>query len=710
MLMESIDLLVFGPHPDDIEIGLGGTIARHAAEGHARRPVRSHARRAVDATARRTSARPKPRPRRACSAPRGARISAGPTAASPRTPTAIRSAVELIRQRAPANDRGAVLGRSPSRSCRRQPGAPHGGVPQRPAAIRHRAASAWRPEWICYYFINDSATPSFVVDVSAHYEPQARGARLLSQSVRARRRRRGRHATDRADVPAADREPRCPVRRAGRRRVRRRHRRPRADRSARVSSSSLHEDRHGVLRVGRRQRRASRPSWRTRSPTAVISVHLISSEPPFRWRSGVPGLFFERVTVPPYPLFREPQYLLALANTIARVAESEQLDIVHAHYAVPHATAAYLADQMLASVTGASAADGDDAARHRHHAGRQRPVVRARRGLLDRAVARRHGGVREPQGRHDRRARHPTRDSRHPELPRLRRLPPSSRPGAPRTSLPAGRRRCARRARLELPAGEARRRCGRRLPPHPPTRSAPVSCSSATDPSVPQIERLVSEHGLEQAWSFVGEQHDLVPWLSVADVFLLPSAQESFGLAALEAMACEVPVVASNVGGLPEIIDDGVTGFVCPPDALDEMAERGIEILTDAGRRESIGRHAAEVVRTRYCSERIVPLLRSGLSRRARRASRGRAVAQCWSRQALEDVRPAGRVWRRARGRCPPQKLNVVAGLQPRRRGGPQGPPLRTGGVSDCDVSRRAPCAASEAERSRRVFSLSFEA
>ena len=127
-------------------------------------------------------------------------------------------------------------------------------------------------------------------------------------------------------------------------------------------------------------------------------------------------------------------------------------------------------------------------------------------------------------------------------------------------------------------------------------------------PVRPQIERLVSEHGLEQAVVFAGEQHDVVPWLSVADLFLLPSAQESFGLAALEAMACEVPVVASKVGGLPEIIDDGVTGFVCAPDALDEMAERGIEILSDAGRRESIGRRAAEVVRTRYCSERIVPL------------------------------------------------------------------------------------------------------
>ena len=91
--------------------------------------------------------------------------------------------------------------------------------------------------------------------------------------------------------------------------------------------------------------------------------------------------------------------------------------------------------------------------------------------------------------------------------------------------------------------------------------------------------------------TFVGERQDLVGWLSVADLFLLPSAQESFGLAALEAMACELPVVASNVGGLPEIIEDGVTGFVCPPEDVDLMADRGVALLTDpryarrAGRR-----------------------------------------------------------------------------------------------------------------------------
>src|SRR5579862_9411879 len=77
-------------------------------------------------------------------------------------------------------------------------------------------------------------------------------------------------------------------------------------------------------------------------------VHLVSSELPFRWRT-IPGLTFERVVMPSYPLFHEPQYLLGLTNTLVRVSRERQLDILHAHYAVPHATAAYLAHQILSS-------------------------------------------------------------------------------------------------------------------------------------------------------------------------------------------------------------------------------------------------------------------------------------------------------------------------------------------------------------------------
>ena len=144
-------------------------------------------------------------------------------------------------------------------------------------------------------------------------------------------------------------------------------------------------------------------------------------------------------------------------------------------------------------------------------------------------------------------------------------------PGSARGALPAGRLRRAGRSRVELPAGQASGRCRRdRSAPCRQVRArllligdGPVRarCRTAGAPITDMTRDVI----------FLGEQQDLVPYLSVADLFLLPSAQESFGLAALEAMACEVPVIASNVGGLPEIVRQGITGFTSPPDAIEEL-------------------------------------------------------------------------------------------------------------------------------------------
>jgi glycosyltransferase involved in cell wall biosynthesis len=122
------------------------------------------------------------------------------------------------------------------------------------------------------------------------------------------------------------------------------------------------------------------------------------------------------------------------------------------------------------------------------------------------------------------------------------------------------------------------------------------------------IERLAAEYAVTKDVRFVGERQDLVAWLSVAVLFLLPSAQESFGLAALEAMACEVPVVASRVGGLPEVIEHGVSGFLHPPDALDEMAASGVMLLQDPARHRAIAEAACARVRNDFCAEKIVPM------------------------------------------------------------------------------------------------------
>jgi N-acetyl-alpha-D-glucosaminyl L-malate synthase BshA len=335
-------------------------------------------------------------------------------------------------------------------------------------------------------------------------------------------------------------------------------------------------------------------------------VHIISSDEPFRWRAGVPGLSFDRVDTPAYPLFREPQYLLALTNAIVRISRDHRLDIVHAHYAVPHATAAYLARQILTAehvptpprmLTTLHGTDitlvGSDPSYARVVAfsieqsdgvtavsrslrsatvdtlGLSSPI-RVIPNFLDCETYRR-----RPVPDMDRRLRAGGVDHVVVHASNFR---PVKRVGAVVEIFRLIRERIA--ARLVL-IGDG------------PERDA--------------VERRVVDSGLQQVVEFAGEQHDLVPWLSAADLFLLPSQQESFGLAALEAMACEVPVVASRVGGLPEIIDDGRTGYLREPDDIDGMAERGIALLADAELRARIGRAAAAHVRERFCAELIVP-------------------------------------------------------------------------------------------------------
>jgi N-acetyl-alpha-D-glucosaminyl L-malate synthase BshA len=335
-------------------------------------------------------------------------------------------------------------------------------------------------------------------------------------------------------------------------------------------------------------------------------IHLVSAELPFRWRWGTPGLTFERVDIPSYPLFHEPQYLLALSNTLVRISRRHRLDIIHAHYAVPHATAAYLAHDIL----------------------------RADRGVAPRTVTTLHGtditlvgsdpsfasvvgfsiqashgitSVSESLKRDTIAAFGVARDievipnfldtdeyRRQPDPSLRQRLCPPDECEALITHV--SNFRSVKRVGLVVDIFQRiRRRVRARL------------VMVGDGPDRVAVERQVDENGLREYVDFVGEQHDIVSWLSASDLFLLPSAQESFGLAALEAMACEVPVIASRVGGLPEVIQDGVTGYICDPEDIAGMAERGISLLMHPERRQQIGRAAADDVRRRFCTSVVVP-------------------------------------------------------------------------------------------------------
>jgi N-acetyl-alpha-D-glucosaminyl L-malate synthase BshA len=338
------------------------------------------------------------------------------------------------------------------------------------------------------------------------------------------------------------------------------------------------------------------------------SAHLVSSDPPFRLPSAAEGVTFHRVDTPGYPLFHESQYLLALSTSLVHLARRERLDIVHAHYAVPHATAAYLARQIL-SGTGAEqvpcivttlhgtditlvgsdpsyaeavafsidCSDGVTAVSESLKADTYRTLpVRADIAVIPNFL---------DCGRYTRR----------PDPDLRARLCPPDRFDA--LVLHASNFRPVKRIDVVI---EVFRRIRERV------RARLVLVGDGPDlaPATRQLARL----GLDDAVVALGEQHDLVPILSVADLFLLPSAQESFGLAALEAMACGVPVVASRVGGLAEVVTDGADGFLRPPDDIAGMADIGVTLLTDPTLHRRIGDQAVRTVRERFCLERVVPL------------------------------------------------------------------------------------------------------
>ncbi len=336
-------------------------------------------------------------------------------------------------------------------------------------------------------------------------------------------------------------------------------------------------------------------------------VHFISTETPFRLGEFQAGLSFHQVLTPTYPLFREPQYLLSLSNKIVQVAREFRLDVIHAHYAIPHATAGFLSRQVLGAhgrraprvVTTLHGTDitlvGSDPSYSEIVAFSidQSDLVTAVSKSL-RASTYEQLGVRRdivviPNfldcGIH-----------RRQNVGDLRRRFTADDPDA-KLVIHVSNFRPVKRIDAVMGIFD-------RIRNKVPARLLLVG----DGPELSTAYRLARECGISQLVHSLGAQEEVVPLLSIADLFLLPSAQESFGLAALEAMACEVPVVASRVGGLPEVIDHGVTGFLHPPDALDEMAESGVMMLSDPARHRAIAQAACARVRDDFCAEKIVPL------------------------------------------------------------------------------------------------------
>lgn len=335
-------------------------------------------------------------------------------------------------------------------------------------------------------------------------------------------------------------------------------------------------------------------------------VHVLSSDTPFRLGDYQPGLSFHRVETPTYPVFREPQYLLALANKIVQVSRDERLDIVHAHYAVPHATAAYLARQILANANGGQVPKVITTLH-----GTDITLLGADRSyseIIKFSIEQSDGVTAVSES---------LKATTHRELGQVRdiRVIPNF------VDCESHQRQDRPELRAQLAAG------GEKLIIHVSNFRAVKRVTSVVEvfrqirtavparllmvgdgPDMAEAVRLSRTHGLAEHVQFLGDQEQVVPLLSASDLFLMPSVQESFGLAALEAMACEVPVIASRIGGLPDLIEDGVTGFLCPPDDLAAMAQAGIRVLTDERLHQRMALAARAAAQGRFADTRIVPM------------------------------------------------------------------------------------------------------
>ena len=334
------------------------------------------------------------------------------------------------------------------------------------------------------------------------------------------------------------------------------------------------------------------------------TVHFIASSLPTRLTELGERVRFHEVEMMSYPLFEHQPYTLALATKMSTVAESENLDLLHVHYAIPHSISAILARESLKPK-------------------RKLPVVTTLHGTditlvgSDRSylpVTR--YGIAQSDGvtaisAYLKRATEETfgfGDERVEVIPNF-----VCGHEYYRREMPALRAQLA-------PGGEP---VVAHVSNFRPVKR-PVDCveifarvrAKGIDARLVMVgdgsERGLAEHrarslNVEAYCSFVGKQARIVDYLSVADVLLLPSEQESFGLAALEAMACEVPVVASRVGGVPEVVTDGETGCLAEVGDVDKMADDAARLLTDEDARRAMGRRARESALSRYSTDLVIP-------------------------------------------------------------------------------------------------------
>src|SRR5215210_6628487 len=332
------------------------------------------------------------------------------------------------------------------------------------------------------------------------------------------------------------------------------------------------------------------------------TVHFIASALPTRLTELNERVRFHEVEMMSYPLFEHQPYTLALATKMATVAEEENLDLLHVHYAIPHSISAILARESLKPrrrlpvVTTLHGTDITLVGADRSYL----PITRYGIVQSDGVTAISHYLKRATAEtfQFDNIAVIPNficaSDYQRRAMPHLRaELSPE---GSPLLVHVSNFRPVKRPVDcVEILARVLERGIRTRL----------VMVGDGSERT--NVEHRARCLGVYEHCSFVGNQPKIVDYLSASDVLLLPSEQESFGLAALEAMACEVPVIASRVGGLPEVVADGETGFLSEVGDVLKMSTDAARILIDNKLRQQMGRQARESAIARYRTDVVIP-------------------------------------------------------------------------------------------------------
>jgi L-malate glycosyltransferase len=330
-------------------------------------------------------------------------------------------------------------------------------------------------------------------------------------------------------------------------------------------------------------------------------IHFISYALPTRLNMSTSNIQYHEVVVNTYPLFDHPPYALALATKMAEVAEMKGLDLLHCHYAIPHSVSAFLAKSMLSPrrlpvVTTLHGTDitlvGSDRSYlpiTRFSIDQSDGVTAVSRFLKDATVSI-IGAKNKIEVIYNFVNCDKYRASRNQQLKDL------FAPHQEKILIHVSNFRAVKRPADVV---EIFFRVQKELPA--------ILLMVGDGPERSNAEWSARNNGIEKKVHFLGKQDNIDELIGISDLLLLPSETESFGLVALEAMACEVPVVASNVGGLPEVIISGVEGFLVEPRDIESMAERSLEVLADESRRIEMGKRARATARLRFCSTKIIP-------------------------------------------------------------------------------------------------------